>query len=385
MSSRRPRDILYVIGSFDLGGSERHLALIAPRLAALGWRPKVYCLERQGAQADAVEAAGVPVIAPPMELAVKRSSHIGLALGLLLSAGKLFGLLLTQRPRIVHIFLPRTYLVGGPLAVLTRAPIRIMSRRSLNLYQRGRPLVRRMEMWLHRHMSVILVNSKRVSRQLIEEEGVPPGKVRLIYNGVDLAAFDAAGPAREEAARPLTLIIVANLIPYKGHADLLQALAGVAQALPDWRLLCVGRDDGYGSELAQRARALGLEDRVQFLGERTDIPDLLKSADIGILCSHEEGFANAILEGMAAGLPMVVTDVGGNAEAIADNETGLVVPPHTPAALGAAVAALAADPSLRQRMGAAGRARAMAQFSLEACVAQYDELYRSLTGQVPKP
>lgn len=384
MSSRSPRDILYVIGSFDLGGSERHLALIAPRLAALGWQPRAYCLERRGRQADAVEAVGVPVIAPPVELAVKRSSRIGLALGLLLSACKLLGLLLTQRPRIVHIFLPRTYLIGGPLTVLARVPVRIMSRRSLNLYQRGRPFVRRMEMWLHKRMSVILVNSKRVAQQLIEEEGVPPDKVRLIYNGVDLAAFEAAS-STPMAARPLTFIIVANLIPYKGHADLFQALAGVVQTLPDWRLLCVGRDDGYGPELAQLVRTLRIEDRVQFLGERTDIPDLLKSADIGILCSHEEGFANAILEGMAAGLPMVVTDVGGNAEAVADKETGLVVPPHDPKALGAALAALAADPTLRQRMGAAGRARAMALFSLEACVAQYDRLYRSLTGEAAEP
>src|SRR5205823_891079 len=126
-------------------------------------------------------------------------------------------------------------------------------------------------------------------------------------------------------------IIVANLIPYKAHTDLFHALAQISPKLPaDWTLLCVGRDTGYGAKLEKFSQELKLSDHIQFLGERRDVRELLAHAHIGILCSHEEGFANAILEGMTTGLPMIVTDVGGNAEAVVHEKTGLVVPPHDP-------------------------------------------------------
>lgn len=381
------RRILYVIGSLELGGAERHLVLIAPRLRALGWQPTVYCVERKGRQSDILEAAGVDVIGPPSDMPHPRPALAPRALRLALSACKLFGLTVTRRPAIAHFFLPGAYLIGAPLAMLARVPVRVMSRRSLNLYQRGHRFACAMEMRLHGSMTRLLANSRSIAKQLIEDEGADPERVELIYNGVDLSALDAAWPAlpvtapSEKAARPLTLIIVANLIHYKGHADLLQALAQIASRLPPWRLLCVGRDDGCGAELQALASELSLEDQIQFAGERTDVPTLLKAADIGILCSHEEGFANAILEGMAAGLPMVVTDVGGNAEAVVDGETGLVVPARNPQALGAAIATLAKEEALRRRMGAAGRARAETVFSIDACIAQYDRLYQSLLGE----
>jgi glycosyltransferase involved in cell wall biosynthesis len=177
----------------------------------------------------------------------------------------------------------------------------------------------------------------------------------------------------------LTLIIVANLITYKGHGDLFRALDSVAEKMPSsWQLLCVGRDDGLGASLLELARELRIDSRVKLIGSRRDIPDLLAGANIGILSSHEEGFSNAILEGMAAALPMVVTAVGGNAEAVVDGETGLVVPARDPEALGAAILRLASDGELRKQMGAAARRRAEEQFSMERCIQRYDEVYRGL-------
>ncbi len=150
-------------------------------------------------------------------------------------------------------------------------------------------------------------------------------------------------------------------------------------------MLCVGRDDGLGPTLAELARGLRLDGNIRLLGSRADIPALLASADIGILCSHEEGFSNAILEGMAAGLPMVVTDVGGNAEAVVDQETGFVVPAHDPAALGAAILALASNAELRKKLGKAARRRVETHFSLEQCVERYDALYRDLIREIRIP
>src|SRR4029079_17142928 len=101
---------------------------------------------------------------------------------------------------------------------------------------------------------------------------------------------------------------------------------------------------------------LGIEENIKLLGARTDIAALLAAADIGVLASHEEGFANSILEGMASGLPMIVTDVGGNAEAVVNGVTGLVVPPRDARALGSAILKLALDPEFLRTMGDAGRA-----------------------------
>jgi glycosyltransferase involved in cell wall biosynthesis len=257
----------------------------------------------------------------------------------------------------------------------------IMSRRSLNHYQRSRALVARAERWLHGRMSLIAGNSRAVVRQL-ESEGVPAARLRLTYNGIELPpAPDAASRGRVRAALgmgpdALILVTVANLIPYKGHADLIEALALAAGDLPaDWRLLCAGRDQGLGETLRGLTAARGLTDRVQWLGARNDVPDLLRAADIGILASHEEGFSNAVIEGMAAALPMIVTDAGGNAEAVVEGETGCVVAPRRPAELSRAILRLASDGELRARMGSAGRERVARHFTLARCVDQYEAMY----------
>ena len=130
--------------------------------------------------------------------------------------------------------------------------------------------------------------------------------------------------------------------------------------------------------------ALGIEDNIKLLGARSDIVSLLAAADLGVLSSHEEGFANSILEGMAAGLPMIVTDVGGNAEAVVNGVTGLVVPPRNANALGAAILKLALDAELRRTMGRAGRERVAKYFGIDRCVANYAHLYAGL-GRGERP
>ena len=388
-TAARNKTVLYVIGSFDLGGSERHLALISPRLRKLGWRVCVFCLTREGTQAAEVKAAGVEIIRPP--LSSVQGGWFLRALRLALSSFKLMTLMAWRRPAIVHFFLPASYMIGAPLAILARIPFRIMSRRSLNLYQQNHPVARTIERHLHRHMSAILGNSRHVVRELVEGEHCPPDRVGLIYNGIDLSEFERATSSfshsdRARSKRPgLVLISVANLIPYKGHADLIEALSTIAPKLPpDWQLLCVGGDYGLGGKLREQVSELKLSERIQFLGERRDVGALLRSADIGLLCSHQEGFANAVLEGMAAGLPMIVTDVGGNSEAVVHGKTGLVVPPGDPYAIGQAILELASDAPKRSAMGNAGLERVKRHFTIERCVSDYDRLYQGLqSGKLP--
>lgn len=261
-----------------------------------------------------------------------------------------------------------------------------MSRRSLNCYQKHHPVAAVLERLLHRRMRVVLANAQAVARDLAAE-GVPEDRIHILYNGVPDQHPTRPRPLVRNALglghHSLVMIIVANLIPYKGHSDLLAALAGIKADLPiDWVLLCVGRDDGIGPALQEQANALGLGPHIRFLGQRRDIPDLLGAADIGLLCSHEEGFSNAILEGMGACLPMVTTDVGGNAEAILHNHCGLVVPPNDPEALGSAIRRVALDPALRLTFGLAAKERCQTVFSLDACVAGYEAIYDAVGQKV---
>lgn len=391
---KRMKDTLFVVvGDLDVGGTARHLTRVLPYLNRNHFQVTVYTLTHKGILAPLLERAGVSVIEPWGGSKIHRHLPrcVRLVALLPLTVLRLTLLMRRLRPDVVHFFLPMAYLIGGICAFLTGTRCRVMSRRSLSTYQESHPFLARMERRLHRSMCALLGNSKAVLREL-REEGVSEEKLGLIYNGIDASPFlkkttrQDLLPAQNVGDATLVFILVANLIHYKGHANLLRAFGQVRDRLPEkWVLLCIGRDDGIGETLMDHARANHVFGHVRWLGPRADTAQLLMSSDIGLLCSDQEGFSNSILEGMAAGLPMVVTDVGGNGEAVLDGETGFVVPPQNPASLGDAILKLAGDPALRQRMGAAGRERIANKFSIESCVQAYVQLYDGLIEGKAKP
>ncbi len=374
--------LLFVISALSVGGTERQLVALAPELMKLGWAVTVYSFA-DGALRQQLEQSGIGVILVPGKEGLLHPSRIMRVVSVILGAFHLFGIMFTLRPTIVHCFLPAAYLIAAPLAFLTRVPVRIMSRRSMNFYQKS-ALIRNAERLLHRTMQAVLGNSRSIVAQLVDE-GVRPDRLGLIYNGFDCSAFTNSGAPAEHRGRlgiapdEFVMCIVANLIPYKGHRDLIAALSLAAPKLPaKWRLLVVGRDDGIGAALKHQASQLGLLDYISFMGPRDDIAAIMGASDVGLLCSHEEGFSNAILEGMASGRPMIVTDVGGNAEAIVDNQTGLVVPARDSQRLSEAIVRLASDPALRMKLGNAGRLRAIEHFGLQPFVNSHHRLYQGL-------
>lgn len=382
--------LLFVALSLDVGGAERHLSSVLPELARRGWPITLYCTNRLGIYAAGIKSSGVEIVGPPVE----RKPGVQRTLVRLYAAARagarLFSIIRRLRPAAVHFFLPEPYLIGAPIALFLRSPILIMSRRGLNLYQRNWPGAASIERNLHRHMTIVLANSRRVAADL-EAEGCSTDRIGVIYNGVALSGLEHKSDRatlRNSLAIPhdaVVAIVVANLIHYKGHADLLEALALAQPALPrGFRVLCIGRDEGALPSLEAQRTRLGLEQMVSFLGVRNDVPELLSASDFSILPSHEEGFSNAVIEAMAAALPMVVTDVGGNPEAVLDGKTGYVVPARSPKSLASAIELLAVDPELRRRMGDAGRDRTRANFTLSACVDRYEALYRGLlAGKAP--
>lgn len=379
-------DLLFVIGSLRTGGTERHLGMILPRLVARGWRVRVFRLGEDGPIGAILRAGGVTIA----DGGAFARAFLGFPRpwrGIFSQAANVLRLwleLIFRRPSVCHMFLPQACVVGGVACLAAFFGPRVASRRSLNLYQRKRRYEAIVERFLMRRMTACLGNSAAVLADLASE-GVAKRRTALIRNGVDTGPFELAPPRGEARAAmdlpqdAFVLGMVANLIPYKGHADLIDALALAAPRLPArWRAVCAGRDDGIGPALRARAEAAGIADRVVFAGDCADVPRFWSAMDAAVSCSHEEGSSNSVIEAMLAGRAVIATAAGGNAEAVLDGTTGLLVPARAPEALAEALVALANDPARREAMGARGRARARDIHDLNACVDRYDRLYRAL-------
>lgn len=374
--------VAVVVGKLDRGGTERHLLQVLPPLREFAIAPEVFALHGGGVLAPAMRGAGVPVI--------EGTRRRGLP-GLVAASLALAGFFRRARPDVIHFFLPEAYLLGALCSVVRPRARRVMSRRSLNHYQRRYPGIRAIERSLHARMHAVLGNSRAVIDELLAE-GAPRTRLGLLHNGIATAewlAADERGAVRARLGIPAEALVgvtVANLIHYKGHRDLVAALASVRECLPDgWLWLCVGRDDGLGRELCAVASQAGLAEHLRWVGEQAGVRDYLVAADLAVLPSHEEGFSNAVLEAMAAALPLIASAVGGNSDAILDGATGLLVPPRDPSALGRAILALARDPPRRHALGLAARERVASVFTLERCIACYADLYHGLLAGVSDP
>jgi L-malate glycosyltransferase len=221
---------------------------------------------------------------------------------------------------------------------------------------------------------------------LCRNDGFRGGRIEVIDNGIDVDRY-AAPPDRADLRRRLGLdparryvAHVARLFPVKDQATLLRAFARVAPARPDVDLLIAG-DGPLRGELEKQAADSGLTGRVRFLGVRSDVPDLLRSADAFALTSVSEAASLTLIEAMAAGLPIVATDVGGNPELVRPDREALLVPRGDDGATAAALGRLLDDRELAARLGSAARARAHEKFRLERTVEAYRRLYRRLCGR----
>jgi glycosyltransferase involved in cell wall biosynthesis len=378
----RPK-VVVVSPRLDIGGTEKHILRVLPELRRHGIDVSLFLLERGGKLEPVLANTGISIAGPEfVPLKLRR---------MLLAQWDLYRHLRRERPDVVHLFLPAAYLIGSIASIFAKIDIRIMSRRSLDHYQARHFLVARLEKWLHRNTRVLLGNSNAVVNDLVRESG-DHDKVGLIYNGIAIppdvkpeqrmASRDILGISSER----LVIAIVANLISYKGHEDLLDGLALANKRLPKgWRLLVIGRDNGIGRALKEKVEYFGLTESVIWAGERPDAEELITAADIAVLTSREEGFSNSVIEAMARGIPVIATAVGGNLDAVVNGETGLLVPVRAPEAFADAVVALATDPALRLRLGEAGRRRTERLFSLDVCVKRYVNLYRGIRrlGRAP--
>ena len=221
---------------------------------------------------------------------------------------------------------------------------------------------------------------------LIKEE-CKPEILEMIYNGIEVVP-EVSTHDKIKAKLNLGLksdafiiVCVANLTAHKGHKDLLLALNLIRNDLPsDWKLLCLGRDRGEYEDLVSLVKQCNFESHVLLLGSVEDIGEYLKASDIGVLVSYREGFSNSVLEYMSYGLPTVVSDVGGNGEAITHGEEGFVVRPKDVDEIGKYVLALSGSSELRAYMSQNARCKVIREFNIEKCVENYDAMYKKVLG-----
>ncbi len=382
------KSIRIFIGSLETGGTEKHLAYVLPGLVKSGWEIRVILLSTAelGFIAKKLQMQNVVVetiVNQADERLMSKLPHfLGRFYRLVICIKRLYKEFKTNPSSMAYFLLPGAYIVGMCAAYLSGfSGYKIMGRRSLNNYQSRRFLMKMIEPKIHVHCDAFIANSQAIVKQLIQEESVRSKQVFLIYNGVNTLSLQRKQCYFDK--QDLTFVIVANFIPYKGHIDLLEAFGLVKQEMnltsKSWQLICVGKDNkGILVSLQKKADALGIAKNVKWLTSCDDVPKLLASIDVGILSSHEEGFSNAILEYMSAGLPCIVTDVGGNPEAVIDEETGFVVPPKNPRAMADAILKLVRNPELIEKFGDKGYKRVLEHFSLERCVKSYNALFEAL-------
>ena len=365
------RTVVQYLDSDVFGGSEQAALQLLAGLDRARWRPLLLYhpeagLARllEGARAADVQAYAVPRVT---------DANLLLRLpGLLRAVG-------AMRPAVFHAHLnwPLACKFGLVAAAVRRVPAIVATVHLFveDLVNRNvRLQVRAVGIGVHRYLTV----SRHVRDRLAAAIGLPDPKLQVVPNGIDPAPFTRlADPALRarltgDPNRPL-VFTAARLSSQKALDVLLSAAALVPEAV-----FVIAGDGPDRAALEARAEALGLAQRVRFLGARGDIPDLLAVCDVFVLPSLFEGLPISVLEAMAAAKPVVATRIGGTDEAVVDGQTGILVPPGDARSLAAALQTILAVPARARRFGAAGRERLQARFTAQTMINGVSAVYEEL-------
>ena len=376
MGSDRTYRILRVITWLPPGGIEQKLVAALPRLNRPPFEVQVVCIRERGALAGELEKAGIRVHLVPFRSRLDLRGLRGLR-----------ELIVREKIDLVHSHM---YRANTPATIAGRwAGVRAIvgQLHNVNTWETARQL------WMDRALSRMRAATICVSRNVQLEAQrrlyLPPARLPVIYNGVDIERFrrrESGAQVRRALGLDPTHVVVgmfARLVPQKNPLGFIEAAQSLLPDFPDARFLVVG-EGPVRTELERKIEELGLQGKVLLTGHREDVPEILSACDIFCLPSLKEGFSNAVLEALAAGLPSVVTNVGGNAEAVEEGQSGLVIPPARPDALLGALGWLIGHPDERKKMGRQAALRAEF-FSLDKMVGDLRHLYLRLlqSGQGP--
>jgi len=378
--SMRRASVLYIIDTFlDLAGAERNLFEVVTRLDKRKYKPIVYAL-RAGSLIDVLKQNGI------------YARNLGIdkiySLKAIREGIKLIRFIKKEHTRIVVTYHESSDFWGGIIAKIAGTPVIISSRRDMgyNLKKKhflGYKFINNLI------FNKIMTVSDAVKDLLVEKQNTSQDRIVTIYNGAELNKFskktDNVGLKKELGLKPKVPIvgIIAGLRRIKGHKYFLEAASIILKENKNVQFLIVGwhGDDGYPEELKNFTKDMGIDRNVIFTGARYDVSEILSISDISVLSSLSEGFSNTILESMAAGKPIVATDVGGNPEAVVNGETGLLVPPGDSGALARAILKLLRNKDLARKMGESGKRRIEGFFTLDRMIEDIETLYDILLGK----
>ncbi len=369
-----------IVPRLNRGGTGQCVVDLASGLAGAGLEPTVVCLERMGELADTIRERGVEVIGP-----LKRNGNDPVA------PFRLAAILRRRRFDVVHCHNWGGLVDTVLAAKVARIAAVVHTQHGLDYGFQSSPdhlrnrLRTTMKALACRGVTRVATVSHDVARMVTQEWGVPPARVSVVHNGVSLARGNGGGGEvraawrRELGVSDTDVLIgtVSTFRPVKDLHTMLEAMSLLARDTPRARLVLLG-DGPQREELEAMVDERGLRSVVLFPGWRNDATRLMPALDVFALSSVSEGISLALLEAMAAGVPAIATAVGGNCEVIHRPDSGLLVPPRSPADLANAMRSLADDPARRSALGAGGRRRVEEAFSLSRMIAEYEHLYQSL-------
>jgi len=371
-------EILYLIDYFHrTGGTEKHLAQLIAGLSedAFGCSVVVFDMG-SNPLLDGLRARGVPVISLPVGREYVPHAAI--------QAWRLATLIRRNRYDIVQTFHQKADTYGALVAWLSGVKHLISSKRDTG--QLRKPF----HVFLNRRLRFLfdafIAVAEGVRVAVLANDHLPPWLVTTIYNGVDTTRFAVPLPAQRADARSgfgfaaddFVVGMVAGFRPEKNHDVFFDGLLQALPSIPSLKVLAVGAGPLI-AQFRERIARTELGSRTVFTRDVVDVLPCLWALDVGCLTSgSNEGFSNAVIEQMAVGLPMIVSNVGGNAEAVVDGANGLVIPPLDAAALCRALITLNGDRARAASMGRAARARAEERFSLQRMCAEHAKLYLAL-------
>jgi glycosyltransferase involved in cell wall biosynthesis len=343
--------------TLDVSGAERVVAALADGLIQADYRVSVVALQRRsGALTRLVRNPNVSML----DLGVRGAWDVG-------AIGRLRRWLLAERVSVLYTFLFHAHLLGRCAGRLAGVPHILSSQQVANWGGSGRRALERLTAhWCERIVAV----SDGVRIDLIQRMHVPADRVRVIFNAVDVDAYHSRTRPFEQP-RPAGQVVfgsASRLAPEKDHASLLQGFAMAVRNRPDLRLRLAG-DGPLEARLRREVQTLGLQRHVEMLGQIADVASFYDSLDVYVQPSRTEGLPCAVVEAMAMSRPVVATDVAGNRDAVVPGVTGLLIPAGSPQAWAAALTSIAGDVAYAQRLGAAGRQRAVEMFDAKAMIA----------------
>jgi glycosyltransferase involved in cell wall biosynthesis len=354
--------VLHVVKVAGISGAENHLLLLLPALRERGWDVAAVMLHEgePGAEDFAARLEGDGLSVERVRL--RRALDPGSFARILRRARR-------DRPDVLHTHLVHADFHGLPAGRLARVPALVSTKHGFNAF-RDRKAFATADRAVASLADVHVAISAGLARYLAEREGFDAASFEVVHYGIEAGAEP---PPLPDVPR---LAIVGRLIPIKGHDVLLRALARARERLSGLTLEIAG-DGELEPELRATAARLGVDGAVTFLGRVAPVEPVLERAEVVVVPSFGEGFGMVALEAIERGRPVIASDVGGLPEIVDDGRTGLLVPPGDVEALARAIAELAADPARAAEMGAAGRARALAEFSQERCTERIAALYEA--------